>query len=92
MVRQGNWKLIHYEGYPPQLFDLAADPFEQRDLAGSPSVASVRSQLYEALHRIVDPEAINARVFADQKGRIEELGGPDGILAREDFNFTPVPD
>ena len=92
MVREGNWKLIHYVGYPPQLFDLAADPFEQRDLAGSPSMVSVRSQLYEALHRIVDPEAVNAGVFTDQEARIEELGGPDGILAREDFNFTPVPD
>ncbi|MEO7653764.1 MAG: sulfatase-like hydrolase/transferase, partial [Bryobacteraceae bacterium] len=26
MIRSSNWKLVHYEGYRPQLFDLAADP------------------------------------------------------------------
>ncbi len=92
MVRKGSWKLVHYVGHPPQLFDLSADPFEQCDLGGSAATAGVRSDLYDALRGIVDPEAVNERVFADQRARIERLGGVEGILAHADFNFTPVPD
>ena len=92
MVRKGDWKLVHYVGYPPQLFDLLADPFEERDLAGDSSTADIQRDLYDALHSIVDPEAVNERVFADQRDRIEQLGGVEGILVRPDFNFTPVPD
>ena len=91
MVRRGDWKLVHYVGGPPQLFDLAADPFEARDLAGRSDTAEVQRRLYEELHRIVDPEAADRRAFADQEARIERLGGVGAILARPDFNFTPLP-
>ena len=91
MVRRGDWKLVHYVGYPPQLFDLAADPFEAHDLAGRPEAAEVQRRLYEALYGIVDPEAVDRRAFADQQARIERLGGVEAILSRPDFNFTPLP-
>ncbi len=90
MVRRGDWKLIHYEGHPPQLFDLAADPFEMHDRSGRPGTAGIQGRLYDDLHRIVDPQAANRRAFADQEARIERLGGPGAILARPDFNFTPL--
>ena len=90
MVRLGNWKLVHYVGYPPQLFDLGADPFEEVDLAGRPETADVRSRLYDELRGIVDPDAVNRLVFADQQARIERLGGVEAILSRPDFNFTPL--
>ena len=91
MVRRGSWKLVHYAGYPAQLFDLAADPFEEHDLAGRPGTSGIQGWLYEELHRIADPEEANRRAFADQRVRIERLGGVDAILSRPDFNFTPVP-
>ena len=91
MVRRGDWKLVHYVDHPPQLFDLSSDPFEERDLAARPETADIRRRLYDELHRIVDPEAVNRRVFADQQTRIEKLGGVEAILSRPDFNFTPVP-
>ena len=91
MVRRGDWKLVHYVGYPPELFNLAADPFEERNLAGRPETAEIQRRLYDELHRIVDPEAANRRAFADQEIRIERLGGVEAILARPDFNFTPLP-
>jgi arylsulfatase len=39
-VRQGDWKIVWDQRRPPaerrwQLFDLATDPFEQRDLSDS---------------------------------------------------------
>ena len=92
MVRQGEWKLVHYVDYRPQLFDLSADPFEEKDLAGRPETHDVQDRLYEELHKIVDPADVNQRVFADQEARIRRLGGVDAILSREDFNFTPVPE
>ena len=34
-VRRGDWKLlVNQDGKETQLFDLAADPYETRDLAG----------------------------------------------------------
>ena len=90
MVRLGDWKLVHYVGYPPQLFDLAADPFEEVDLASRPETADVQSRLYDELHGIVDPDAVNRLAFADQQARIERLGGVEAILSRPDFNFTPL--
>ena len=59
MVRQGNYKLVHYVGYPPQLFDLALDPYEERDLASRHETADIQGRLYDALHGIVDPDAAN---------------------------------
>ena len=91
MVRKGDWKLVHYVGYPPQLFDLAADPFEEHDLADRAETAGTQRRLYGELHRIVDPDAADRRAFADQRARIERLGGVEAILARPDFNFTPLP-
>ena len=92
MVREGGWKLVYYVDYAPQLFDLSADPFEEKDLAGRPETHDVQDRLYEELRRIVDPVEVNRRVFADQEARIQRLGGVDAILSRDDFNFTPVPE
>ena len=91
MVRRGDWKLVHYVGYPPELFHLAADPYEERNLAGRPETAEIQRRLYDELHRVVDPDAADRRAFADQQARIERLGGVEAILARPDFNFTPLP-
>ena len=47
MIRKGNWKLVHYEGFAPQLFDLKAEPDEIKTLAALRNMkisAYVRSQ------------------------------------------------
>ena len=41
MLRRGRFKYVHYVGYQPQLFDLVADPDEERNLAGDPGYADV---------------------------------------------------
>jgi len=45
MIRAGKWKLVHYEGYRPQLFDLDNDPGELHDLGEDPAHAEIREQL-----------------------------------------------
>jgi len=47
MIRRGRWKLVHYEGYSPQLFDVENDPGEFNDLGESPDHAQVRDELQE---------------------------------------------
>ena len=49
MVRTERWKYIHYEGFRPQLFDLAHDPHEFVDLGDDPGHAVIRAELHERL-------------------------------------------
>ncbi len=91
MVRRGRWKLVHYVGFPPQLFDLAADPIEANDLGERPEWASVRDNLFAELRRIVDPEAASAQAFADQQAKVRQFGGEGAILEIGDFGHTPTP-
>ena len=54
MVRTAQWKYVHWQGFRPQLFDLAADPRELVDLGADPrlrhgSRASSRERLFDWL-------------------------------------------
>ena len=49
MVRTARWKYIHFEQFPPQLFDLDTDPQEQVDLGASADHASVRAEMKNRL-------------------------------------------
>lgn len=66
LVRRGNWKLIYHVAAPPQLFDLANDPDELRNLAGDRP--KVMKELEAELRKICDPELESARAEA----RIQE--------------------
>ena len=91
MVRKGRWKYVHYVGHRPQLFDLDADPQEAHDLGTIPDHVAVRAELEAELRNIVDPDAVNARAFADQERKIAAHGGPEAIRQRGDFGYTPAP-
>lgn len=91
MIRRGRWKYVHYDGLPPQLFDLAADPFEAVDLGESADHRAIRRALEAELRRIVDPERASAQAFADQDAKIAAHGGPEAIMAIGDFGHTPTP-
>ena len=49
MVRTARWKYVYFERFPPQLFDLDADPAEQRDLGLSPAHETVRAEMKDRL-------------------------------------------
>lgn len=49
MVRDTRWKYIHWQGYRPQLFDLANDPDEYSDLGANASHAPIRAQMHAKL-------------------------------------------
>lgn len=92
MIRNARYKYVHYVGYPPQLFDLLADPDETRDLAGDPAHAGVLAACEGELRSIVDPEAVDARARADQRRRMEAVGGPQAIIeGGVKIPYTPTP-
>lgn len=91
MTRWQNWKYVHYEGLPPQLFDLATDPDELHDLAGNAGSQAALAEGARRLHALCDPGAVNRRCFSDQRARIEALGGEAALRRETVFTYTPAP-
>ena len=67
MIRTERWKLVHYDGFRPQLFDLERDPGETIDLGGAAGLSAVRNDLYE-------------RLFAWTRRRKNRIGLSDAAL------------
>lgn len=91
MVRKGRWKYIHHVGFQPELFDLETDPGETRDLGTDPAHAATVAMMEAELRKIIDPEAVNARAFADQEAKIARNGGVEALIKRGDFGYSPAP-
>lgn len=91
MVRQGSWKYMYYVGFEPELYDLSTDPHERRNRAGDPACAQAQARLHAALLNICDPEAVNARAFADQDALIAHHGGREAALKLGAPGATPPP-
>ena len=69
MIRRGSYKYIRSRPDPEQLYDLAADPLEQVNLAKDPAHAKRLADFRaEALARW-DEEALRAQVIASQQRR-----------------------
>ena len=98
MVRAGKHKYVRYADstghadYPPQLFDLEADPDETRDLGGDPAYEAVRAACERALQEICDPLEVDHRARADQGRRIEAAGGREALMTSgPKIAYTPPP-
>lgn len=90
MLRWKSWKLVHCaEGHRPQLFDMANDPREERDLVRSHG--DVVQEGLALLTERLDPEAVNDLAHAAQADRIAALGGREAVLAMGQFDYTPAP-
>jgi choline-sulfatase len=94
MLRKGKYKFNYYVDFPPELFDLEADPEEENDIAGDPAYVGI-CQEYEALLRqIVDPERADRQANDDQNAIVEFHGGREKIL-RDKMgvqSYTPAPE
>lgn len=91
MIRKSNFKLIHYEGYRPELFDLDQDPEELNNLASDPAHLVVLEELEEDLKTICDPQLQNHRAFTKQQEMIDRHGGRSAVEKMGWLQGTPVP-
>ena len=91
LVRRGRYKLHHYVGFEPELFDLQADPEETRDLAGDPAFAGVLAEYEQLLRDIVDPEDVDRRAKLHQAALVERHGGREKASQLGTVAETPVP-
>ncbi len=91
MLRKGRWKLNWYVDFPPELFDLDADPQELVDLAADPAHSETLSTLEKQLREILDIEEVNAQAFSDQAAMVERYGGPEKAMKLGAPAATPPP-
>jgi choline-sulfatase len=90
-IRNGRYKYVHYVKYPPQLFDLEADPEETRDLAGDARHQATLADCRGRLYALCDPVAVDARARRRQAELLAANGGREEVIRRGDFGFTPAP-
>ena len=69
MLKRGDYKLCHYVGSEPQLFNVGVDPLENDDLAPKSEYATIRNEMEVVLRGIVDPELEDARAKENQRVR-----------------------
>ena len=91
MLRKGNYKYVHYTAAGAELFDLEKDPAEEDNLAYRQETAAILSALESRLRTILDPEEIDRRAKADQRTRLDELGGLAKVVAKGGVPHTPPP-
>ena len=92
LVRRDRYKLIHYVGFEPELFDLEADPEETTNLAQDPGAAGILTELEGVLRDIVDPEEVDRQAKADQAALVARFGGPEAAVRLGTVAETPVPE
>lgn len=91
MLRKGRLKYLHYVGFRPQLYDLASDPGELRDISSEPSSRGILNRMEHELRGIIDPDAVDALAKADQRALVERHGGREAVVNKGGFGSTPAP-
>ncbi|MEM9044041.1 MAG: choline-sulfatase [Pseudomonadota bacterium] len=87
MIRRGQFKYIHCDIDPPQLFDLDTDPGERINLANDPGYAELSSAFAEEVKMRWDSNAIRTHVIATQKQRRAIHAAMEaGLLTSWDYN------
>ncbi|MBM3490795.1 MAG: phosphonate monoester hydrolase [Alphaproteobacteria bacterium] len=80
MVRTEHWKYVLYERFRPQLFDLADDPDELRDLGGDAGHARIRGELHERLFEWLRGRRVRTTLSDDEVARRTGTARQRGIL------------
>jgi choline-sulfatase len=90
MLARGRYKFHYYVAYPPELFDLDADPEETRNLAADPAYGEIVAQFEAELRTMLDPEAVDRRAKDDQNALVARHGGPAAAMQMGYPGETPA--
>jgi len=80
-LTDGRWRLVTHEGSPSQLFDLAADPREEHDLAAArPEIVAEMERTFAELLRSAERVApLSERtVSPEEEARLKSMGYAGG--------------
>ena len=91
MVRQGDWKLIHYHDFEPELFNLNTDSEELTNLSADPAYADMLQHMYAILAEICDTKQVEWQAHEDQDAMIEAYGGREVAITLGAPAATPAP-
>ena len=91
MIRRGDFKYIHCDDDPPQLYNLANDPAELVNLADDPAHEKLTSRYALEVAERWDSAAIRADVIAKQHQRRAVFVAMQSG-ARTDWDFNPPRD
>lgn len=91
LLRNRNYKYIHYLDYPPELFYMKSDPLEKNNLAQAPEYTELVKNFEAKLREILNPEEIDAKAKTAQAILIEKHGGWEACLSGGPQGATPVP-
>ena len=87
MIRRGDFKYIHCDVDPPQLFNVLADPMERANLAGDPAHADLAAGFAAEVAARWNSQAIRDNVLATQKQRrAVHAAMENGLLTSWDYN------
>jgi choline-sulfatase len=78
-------------GFEPELFDMAADPGQSRNLATKEANRSVCEGMEALLAEMLDPQVVDQRAKADQDALIARFGGREAALVKGPAGASPVP-
>ncbi len=91
MIRRGDLKYIHCDVDPPQLYDLALDPDERRNVAGDPAYRERAAAFAAEVAARWDSEKLRADIIATQKSR-RALHAAMEAGAGEAWDYNPLRD
>ena len=73
MIRQGDWKYLHFTWYDDLLFNVREDPGELVNRLNDTSVQGLKQQLQRILRSVVDPGRVTRRAFRKQEMLLQRL-------------------
>ncbi len=87
MIRQGDWKLIYYHGYEPQLFNLSEDPGEVHNRADDENCQAIREELTAKVLDGWDPQWVAKKMLKKRKDLEIIRGWASATNAPEQFKW-----
>jgi choline-sulfatase len=87
-IIEDRYKHIHCETDPPLLFDLANDPQETDNLAGSPETKEIESRLAARVVETWDLPSLKAKILISQRRRrLVEAAHAEGLQPNWDYDI-----